>query len=147
MNYKRAESKEEVYDSTELIYITLLKPFGFAKTVMEELKLEGEEHHFIAKTNEGIVVGSMVVVINDNDVELRHGAVLDTHRNKGIGRQLWEIVRNFLSEQNIKEIELYARNTALKFWKGLGFFETSDWLEHELFTKHGIRYKKMKYMI
>lgn len=75
--------------------------------------------------------------------EVRHAAVASWCHGKNIGRRLWEQVRAYLQEQGITNIEVYARNTSLGFWVKMGFRDESDWLDHELFVKHGIRFKQL----
>ena len=146
MKIKQAEFQWEINSSEDLLFNTMFKPLNMDRSIKEELKVPGVEFHFVAIEGDK-VVGSMVVVINNNRAELMHAAVDDMYRNKGIGKLIWGEVKRFLFSKRINEIELYSRNTALEFWNKLGFYETSDWLDHEKFLKHGIRYKKMKCII
>jgi len=146
MKIKQAEFQWEINSSDDLLFNTMFKPLNMDRSIKEELKVPGVEFHFVALESD-MVVGSMVVVINNNSAELRHAAVDEMYRNKGIGKQIWEEVKQFLFIKGINEIELFSRNTALEFWSKLGFYETSEWLDHEKFLRHGIRYKKMKCII
>jgi len=51
------------------------------------------------------------------------------------------------TDNSINLIQVYARNTSLGFWQKLMFKEYSPWLENELFTAHGISFKKMLFMV
>lgn len=58
-------------------------------------------------------------------------AVIESHRGKGIGKLLFERIKNWASENGVKRIELkvYSFNkNAMKFYEGLGFEELTKHL-------------------
>ena len=129
----------------KLLYVELWQPHGLVLDVRKELKLAAKEIVFIAKENEE-VLGTFVFLIHDKfKGEVRHAAVNSQKHKKNIGRGLWQQVINYINKLGITTVEVYSRNTSLEFWRKLGFIEDSDWLDHELFTPHGIRFKKFKW--
>lgn len=140
----KTEETRLVQQAETLLYEELFHPLGLPLDMQEQLKTEGVEHYFVAVDGDN-VIGTMVLVIHGTDVELHHAAVSSSYRGRGIGSRLWEEVLAYCSIEHLKKVNLYSRNTAIAFWRSLGFMETSDaWLEAEMFVKHGIRHKQME---
>jgi ribosomal protein S18 acetylase RimI-like enzyme len=109
--------------------------------------MEGEEVGFACLEDEE-VIGAMVLVVNGTTAEIRFAAVAAHQRKKGIGRRLWEEIVVYMTQQTkIVTVELYSRNMVIDFWSSLGFKEDSLWLDHKLYEPHGIRFKRMKYVL
>lgn len=147
MNFYMTDDPIEIAQAKELLYYELFKPLNMPVEIQEQLRVEGREYYFIA-SHDDKVLSVMVLVVNGLEFELHHAATLSSYRSKGIGCELWKVVLAFADKNCIKEIFLYSRNTALRFWSLMGFIEESDkWLESDLFLKHNIRHKKMKIKI
>lgn len=58
-------------------------------------------------------------------------------QTQGVGRSL---VNKVLTDWPERRIEVVVRNTAIGFWERLGFKPFGNWMDHESFTKHGIRF-------
>lgn len=138
---------DEINDAKLLLYQELFKPLGMPRETQESLKTPGVEHYFVCIFNNSII-GVMVLVVESDKVELHHAATSKEYRGQGIGKKLWQEVLRFSEAKGINVIELYSRNTAIDFWKSVGFTEvTEEWLEVESFVKHGIRHKKLEISI
>jgi len=86
----------------------------------------------------------MVLVLNGQHAELHHAATRTAYRGRGIGKQLWELLKAYCLERQLPSIELVSRNTAISFWRSVGFEESTEaWIERPEFVKHGIRHKAM----
>ncbi|XEC93499.1 GNAT family N-acetyltransferase [Paenibacillus tarimensis] len=144
MIYKLTNDLEEIIISEKLLYEVLFKPIDLSNSARQQFKIPGDEYFFVAFDGTE-AAGVMLVVVNGDYVELRHGAVSCKYHGKGIGSGLWNEVQRFLQDKGIRTIELYSRNTALGFWTKLGFEEISGWIDHQLFARHEIRFKKMRY--
>ncbi|TBL78987.1 GNAT family N-acetyltransferase [Paenibacillus thalictri] len=130
-----------------LLYDEMWKPLGMGRESRKALSMEGEEIGFACVEDEE-VLGAMVLFLNGTLAEIRFAAVSAQARNKGIGRRLWEEVAAYVERHTgIDTVELHSRNNAIEFWSRLGFQEASPWLDHRLYEPHGIRFKKMKYVL
>ncbi|MGM0881841.1 MAG: GNAT family N-acetyltransferase [Bacillota bacterium] len=143
MLIEKTVNLEKINEARLLLYHELFEPLEMPRESQEQLKTPGVEHYFVCTLNNSII-GVMVLVV-DNNVELHHAAITKKYRGQGIGKKLWQEVLRFSESEGLKVIELYSRNTAINFWKSIGFIEvTEEWLEVESFVKHGIRHKKME---
>lgn len=140
---KLSTDAQEIKAAEELLYEVLFKPLQMDRSARQQLKIPGKDYHFVCM-EENEVAGVMLVVQNQDYWELRHAAVSDSHRSKGIGRKLWNEVARYLDEADVKSIELLSRNTALGFWSSMGFEEISDWIDHDFFAAHQIQFKRMR---
>lgn len=137
------EDNEIIEKADRILFEELWKPLGMPSNAREEFKAGAKEVVFIAIEDEQII-GTFVLVVYDSQLaEIRHAAVLSKYRNKSVGKQLFQNVRSYLRNQRINQLEVYSRNTSIGYWSRMGFVEVSDWLDHELFASHGIRFKKM----
>jgi N-acetylglutamate synthase-like GNAT family acetyltransferase len=142
--YRYTEDEGEIDQAEGLLYRELFEPLGMEHSVRDELRAEGQERYFIAKV-EHKLVGVMVLTVNGDTAELHHAAVNKAYRGKEIGISLWNVVHEYAKREGIRTIHLYSRNTAFGFWRRCGLEAVSDeWIEHERFTPHNIRYKKME---
>lgn len=147
MNFIRTEELEIISKAKNLLYNELFKPLGFPEDMQEKLKAPGKEHYFVC-IYEKEINGVMVLAVDKERAELHHAATVNKYRNHGIGKKIWQEVYEFVKNEGIKTVELYSRNTAVDFWRSLGFIEVSEeWLETDLFMKHNIRHKKMEISI
>ncbi len=150
MTYSYLQSTETsiVQQAKQLLYDVLFEPLQLPNTMQEQLKIQGEELYFVALDEQSEVVGVMVVVIEGQHVELHHAATRTALRGHGIGKQLWEQVRKYCTDNGYEQIELVSRNTAMSFWASVGFEDASqEWIERPEFVKHGIRHKAMKQLL
>jgi ribosomal protein S18 acetylase RimI-like enzyme len=138
------EDKKTILKAKELLYKELFEPLGFPDNTQEKLSIPGEEYYFVILKDDKII-GVMVLVVDEKRVELHHSVIIKEYRNQGIGKKLWKEVYEFSKKEKIQKIELYSRNTAIKFWESVGFIEvTGEWIETEMFMKHNIKHKKME---
>lgn len=147
MRIERTSDPEGINKAKLLLYKELFEPLGMPRDTQDRLKAPGLEHYFVCILNHTII-GVMVLVTGDGTTELHHAAIANEYRGQGVGTTLWQNVLAFSKSEGIRAIELYSRNTAIHFWKSVGFHEVSEeWLEVESFVKHGIRHKKMEISI
>jgi GNAT superfamily N-acetyltransferase len=144
MNMKLTTDPQLIGRAKSLLYEELFVPLQLPDTMQDQLRIAGEEHYFVA-VEEHEVVSVMVLVIEGRHAELHHAATRSSYRGRGIGKQLWQLVSAYCAERELRNIELVSRNTAISFWREVGFEESSDaWIERPEFVKHGIRHKAMK---
>ena len=143
MEFVIATDPATIKKADDLLYEVLWKPFNISSNTREYFKTGAPELIFAA-LQENRVTGAFVLVVYSPDyAEIRHAAVSIPSQGQGTGRKLCRQVLSYAEQNQINRIEVYARDTALGFWTKMGFKEESDWVDHELFIKHGIRFKKM----
>jgi len=143
MNVGMTTDSARIDQAKRLLYEELFVPLQLPDTMQDQLRIEGEEHYFVA-TEDGEVIGVMVLVVNGQHAELHHAATRSAQRGRGVGKQLWELLKAYCIERKFSAIELVSRNTAISFWSSVGFSESTDaWIERPEFVKHGIRHKEM----
>lgn len=142
--YRRSTDPGEIDQSEQLLYTELFEPLGLDKSAREELRAEGEDRYFVTKLD-GKIVAAMILTVNGTSAEVHHAAVAKAYRGKEIGLTLWQVVHEYAKRQGIRQIVVYSRNTSFGFWRRCGLEDTAeDWIEHEPFVPHNIRYKKMQ---
>ncbi|MHC4638233.1 MAG: GNAT family N-acetyltransferase [Planctomycetota bacterium] len=138
-------------DSEELDKIfweVLWKPFGLPRNIRDSFKLESENIELMVKQNSVIVGGLEANFLSPNELELRHIAVKSSFQRKSIGSMLVKKLIEIAKERGCLVIQTYARNTSIDFFSGLGFVSlTGKTLEHPVFSKHGVIFQQMQYVI
>lgn len=109
----------------------LRKPLGLEFTV-EELSTEFDSHHLACYSlNNEELLGILVLKPVDNQViKMRQVAIVPTLQSKGIGSLLVSFSEKFAKSKAYNKIELHARDTAVDFYKKLGYkIEGEEFLE------------------
>ncbi|MDB5055275.1 MAG: hypothetical protein JWM44_3325 [Bacilli bacterium] len=145
MIFQITSDPEMIQAAERLLYSELFEPLQLDHSARQQLKIPGDDYYFVCTNNQNEVIGVMLLVRDHPYNEIRHAAVSQKYRNHGIGWSIWQEVYRFGLEREIASIELYSRNSAIKFWTKLGFVEISDWMDKDMFKEHDIRFKKMKF--
>ncbi len=121
MECAEIEFGSEDYGQTLALRKKVLRdPLGLQWTEEEEA-WESRDRHFALKDG-GVLVACVVIrSLGDGAVKLRQMAVLTDWQGTGRGRSLLEGVEEILRNDGAGSIELNARDTALGFYKKLGF--------------------------
>ncbi|PKM82853.1 MAG: hypothetical protein CVU89_01570 [Firmicutes bacterium HGW-Firmicutes-14] len=142
MEFCITSNKGILKQADELLYQVLWQPFGLPRDTRNKFEIIGEEMVFVA-VQEDRVIAAFVLINRGKEAEIRHAAVHQELHRSGIGRTLCKMVLDYVKAHGVRKIEVYGRNTAIAFWEKLGFQDESGWLDHDLFIKYGIRFKKM----
>ncbi|MCO5231512.1 MAG: GNAT family N-acetyltransferase [Chitinophagales bacterium] len=103
----------------------LLKPWNLVFTP-EQLEEEKNQVHFVA-VEEGEVVGVVVLKeIDDKTVKMRQLAVKEKDRGQGIGSELIAFFEEYALEHGYTQIELHARERAVRFYTQLDYERVGD---------------------
>jgi predicted GNAT family N-acyltransferase len=124
MTFAEIEFNSDLYAATLKLRDEVLRaPLGL-RFSGEDLAGEERELHF-GMVDDGALVACLVIKpLGDTRAKLRQMAVADTHRGKGLGRQLVCNTEEVLRAKGFTAIELSARETAIGFYKKLGYAET-----------------------
>ncbi|GIV53506.1 MAG: hypothetical protein KatS3mg039_0024 [Candidatus Kapaibacterium sp.] len=126
-----------------LRYRVLRQPWG-APPGSERDELEAVATHRIAlDTATGTVVGcGRIHRRSENTAQIRFMAVEEAYRGCGIGSRLLEELEQWARQQGITTIVLYARSTAIEFYRVHGYHILDKAhtlygaIEHVLMEKH-----------
>lgn len=99
----------------------LRKPLGRVLRT-EDIAGEESQFHFIAKNDDGSVVGTVTFKpLSDTHAKLRQMAIDDTLHGKGVGRDLVGFAETQLEAKGFRSIETSAREVAIGFYEKLGY--------------------------
>jgi len=133
------EFASPLYDeSVALRYEVLRKPLGRSFTE-EQLALEWSDYHLAALDASGQMRAILLLTPQAGGVlKMRQVAVAPEWQGRGVGAALVEYSEAFAKSQNFNKIALHARETAVPFYRRLGYeFEAG------LFEEVGIPHLKM----
>jgi N-acetylglutamate synthase-like GNAT family acetyltransferase len=118
--------KQITYGSTEYNKMILLRnevlriPLGLTFT-SEELANEKNDL-FIGAFDEDQIIGCCILTIIDfKSVRLRQMAVQKTQQRKGIGKSILHFAENIAKDKGYSKLMMHARNTAIGFYKKMGY--------------------------
>lgn len=114
---------------------------NYFKTKSFDAYKNDEGEFLIALNSSGNIIGTCgALKKNDKTVKLNSFYILSEYRDKGIGKELYNMIMNYIVEKNYKEIILCTFekfNIAIEFYKKRGYklYETIDdefWYKKEL---------------
>ena len=106
-----------------------------------QLAAENLDIHIIAKVGSK-VVGTMIMTIVNDNAKMRQVAVLSEFQSKGVGKKMVEAFEQLSKSKGLNSIVLHARETAISFYKNLGYY-----VEGERFEEVGIPHWKMSKLL
>jgi len=143
MKIKIAESDREKRELDRLLWEVLWRPLDLPRGVRRSFGLRRPETELVA-LDQGRVIGGLVAYqLAEHEFEIRHLAVHDDYQGRSLGRLLVEELIKEISQDAVVWVQAYARNTSLGFFARLGFVPGGGLVEHEDFTRHGIKFQKM----
>lgn len=127
-----------LYDKVVQLRERILRtPLGL-KFTQTDLSVDKNEMLFVLTDNGEPVACLQIKPLTKTHVKLRQMAVDTNRQRQNLGTRLVQEVEKVLKEQQIKSIELYARETAVGFYQKLGYHVVS-----ERFIEVGISHFKM----
>ena len=114
----------------------LREPLGQTFTPDE---LEEERNHcHIAVYDNDVLVGTAVLVPENEHIKMQRVTVEETYRNLGFGAKILEFSEKWCRENQKRLIYCHARNTAVRFYSMNGYSAEGDY-----FDEDGIPHLKM----
>ncbi len=113
------EEDPMVEDDTEL--------FGYSKFASDAAYEDGEvQWNYIIKNH--AIIGITALKIKDKDIKLMFLEINSLLRNRGLGTEIIETLKELKNEKNYSSIILYPKNeeVAKRFYKPLGFKSNGD---------------------
>lgn len=101
---------------------------------------EADGLHLVCLNDEGELLGSGRLNINGKTAIISQMAIKKERRKQGMGRKILTEFIQKCKEQNLQEIQLSARKTAIEFYKKFGFQTVGN--EYPS-TKTGVLHQKM----
>jgi predicted GNAT family N-acyltransferase len=137
--YKFANNDQEM----EGIRAVRRQVFVEEQGITEDLVFEGDgrdDEMDVAALEEESVVGTVrVVFLTKDTVKIERMAVLESSRNKGVGKGIINFLDIQFKHRKVKSIVLHAQHSAVRFYKSCGFTESGPF-----FFEAGIKHIKME---
>ncbi len=106
-----------------------------------QLASENLDIHIVAKVGRK-VIGTMIMTVVNDKAKMRQVAVLSEFQSKGVGKKMVEAFEQLSKSKGLNSIVLHARETAIIFYKNLGYF-----VDGERFEEVGIPHWKMSKLV
>ncbi len=104
----------------------LRKPLGLTWS-QADLEGESEQYHFGLYDQDGALIACVVIKpLDDRAAKLRQMAVDEPRRGLGAGSFLIRGVEEILRSRGVQRIEMDARDTAVAFYRKLGYRTHGD---------------------
>ncbi|MFN3939476.1 MAG: GNAT family N-acetyltransferase [Chitinophagales bacterium] len=133
-----AFNSAEMQDLIALRYQILRKPLHLQFTP-EQLAGEADFCHFGFYIEGTLVACLMLVPDGDDKMKMKQVAVADHMQGQGIGKKMVTAAERFAYESGYRLIYCHARETAVPFYRSLGYTEKG-----EQFTEVGIPHYYME---
>jgi len=141
----REASDGDLSQADRLLWDVLWRPIGLARDIRERFKLPGPEIVFVAVDSRGVVGAIVGQAVSDGEMEIRHLAVAEDSRHKGVGSALLARLLDRCRESEVRTVCTHARNTSRTFFERHGFAAIpGETLTHPDFARHGISFLKMR---
>lgn len=112
----------EAYERAWLLRQTVLRaPLGLTLDISERAAEASHRHFALFTDHDELAACISVVPLPDGCAKLRQMAVNDIMRGAGLGRTLITRVETLLAEQGIRHLHMHARETAIGFYRKLGY--------------------------
>lgn len=103
----------------------LRQPLGLRLSEADR-QADQRSQHFALIEEEKMLACVIATPINAELTKLRQMAVDPGHQGKGLGRQLMAFAEQQLQKLGYQKIELHARETAIDFYRKLGYQTVGD---------------------
>lgn len=112
----------EAYERAWLLRQAVLRaPLGLTLDISERAA-EASHRHFALFTDSNELAACISVVpLPDGSAKLRQMAVNEIMQGAGLGRKLITSVEGLLAEQGIRHLHMHARESAIGFYRKLGY--------------------------
>lgn len=112
-------------EEVALRQLVLRDPLGL-KYTPEQLEAEISDHHFGLYLDNKLVACMLLTTMPENVAKMRQVAVHPDMQGKKYGAQLVRYFEGFCKAAGFEKISLCARNTAMPFYKSLGYEVVSE---------------------
>jgi len=143
MNIKPVTTKEEQDELDQLLWDVLWKPLSFPRNIRESFNLDKPQIDLIAVDNDIAIGCLMANWLSENEIEIRHVAILPGFQGNSVGTLLVEELFRQIREKAPLTIQTHARSTSIGFFETLGFKPVGERIELTEFMKHGIWIQRM----
>lgn len=130
---------DEYEQMVDLRHRILRVPIGL--TLTKEELVDDKDHILLGvflSENKRLIGCCVLTESDEKVVQLRQMSVEEAYQRKGLGAQLVKYAEQVAQEHNYTWMELHARQTAIDFYKKLGYS-----IESDIFTEVGIPHVEM----
>jgi predicted GNAT family N-acyltransferase len=123
-----APGSREYRAAVDLRDAVLRKPLGLRLSA-EDLDSEDHSRHVACFLGDRLVACLVLRPLEGGDVRMRQVAVAPDLQRQGIGTELVEFSETLARQAGFQRMILHARESAVKFYKKLGYAELGDEFE------------------
>lgn len=120
IEFREPKTEKEWEAYYDLRYRILRKPWNQPKG-SERNEGDLTAIHFSVFSDDKIIAVARLDLLQNNKAQVRFVAVDENCQNAGIGKQLMNHVEDYAIKNNIKEIELHARENAVQFYLSINY--------------------------
>jgi len=91
-----------------------------------DLRDENEQVHLVAISDQGQMIGCVLVAFSGNVAKARQLAIEGAYQGRGIGTELMKRAEQAVRARNIRTVTLHGRATARGFFEKLGYTARSE---------------------
>lgn len=126
MEFMEIQWKSEWYDKAIALRDELLRrPLGLIFT-HEDIAEEANQWHYGMAEGDELIAIVVIVPLTPQRAKLRQMAVAESRQRQGLGAMLVARVEEVLRAKDIEEIELNARDIAIRFYEKLGYQQVGE---------------------
>lgn len=125
ITYRQITTADPEYQwEKELRTSVLRAPLGL-RLSDQDVRDENKQIHIVALSNDGRMVGCVLVAFIGDAARIRQMAVTETHQGKGIGTELLRRAEQAIVDHNMHTAILHARVLVRGFYERRGYLATS----------------------
>jgi predicted GNAT family N-acyltransferase len=138
---KISHSATELQKIIQLRYEVLRAPWGQSADTATDEQESLSVNAYIENEEGDIIASGRLQKNSDTEGQIRFMAVRTDYQGKGLGRDILKALEKEAMQQNLKVIELQARENAMKFYLAEGYeivapsFKLWDIIQHYLMRK------------
>ena len=143
MNIQNIEFGTPAFDEAVSLRNDILRvPLGLAFEA-EDIQTEWDSYHLgLYDQNQALQACLTLLPVDKHEIKMRQVAVAEAQQSKGLGSVLVEASETFCKDRKFNMLVLHARETAVAFYKKLGY-KTKGKMFEEVGVPHYKMYKKL----
>lgn len=123
------KNEQELEDMYSQRWLVLRAPLGMDRGT-EKDKYDNSAFHLVAVCNDRVIGSARLRLLSPELGSIAYVAVLPEFCHQGIGTKLIEKLIEKAQEQNLNNLRLMSRMSALNFYKRLGFREMDEQFDY-----------------
>ena len=137
--YKFAENEIEYEGVREIRRRVFVEEQGIPENLVFDGDRGDDDNLIVVLDSQSVIATARIVFSSPGTVKIERMAVLETFRNRGIGRKMMTFIVSEIKNRGFNKVYLHAQYSAVDFYKNCGFRDVG-----KPFTEAGIKHIKME---